>query len=393
MTSPRRRLLFVSNLFPDEGEPYRGLDNATLLHHLKGQWDIRVVSPRPMLRAWRGGKAELRPRAVDEVFRPVHLAVRYVPKLGDRWNHRLMLADLKHGMKRVGETGEWDLLLASWLFPDGWAATRIAKSLGRPAVMIAQGSDVHRYLHRPARRRAILVAASDSRAIITRSRSLADLLGQAGVKPARLHPVHNGVEVGTFHHGSQREAREALGLPLEGKWILFVGNLLPVKNPHLLIEAFHKLRQRWAGEPVSLALAGKGPLRPELEARVAEAGLGTAVRFLGPQDAGQVAQWMRAADVLAMSSHNEGLPNVVLEAMASGLPVVATQVGGIHEIVDAAWKGRLVPPGDEEALAQSLGAVLTEGLSRERIGTYGAGLSWMATADACHRILCDALDQ
>ncbi|WP_172682648.1 glycosyltransferase [Verrucomicrobium spinosum] len=94
-----------------------------------------------------------------------------------------------------------------------------------------------------------------------------------------------------------------------------------------------------------------------------------------------------------MSSHNEGLPNVVLEAMASGLPVVATDVGGIHEVVDAPWKGALVPPAKEEELTAGLQRVLEQAPDRQRIATYGSGLSWDATADACDRILRDALEK
>lgn len=138
---------------------------------------------------------------------------------------------------------------------------------------------------------------------------------------------------------------------------------------------------------MQLNLAGRGPMREELESLARELGVQEDVHFLGPRDAAQISSWMRASDVLCMSSHNEGLPNVVLEAMASGLPVVATDVGGIHEIVDAPWKGLLVPPENEEALAQGLRRVLEDRLDRQKIAAYGAGLSWTATADACDRIL------
>ena len=100
---------------------------------------------------------------------------------------------------------------------------------------------------------------------------------------------------------------------------------------------------------------------------------------------------MRSADVLCMSSLNEGLPNVVIEAMASGLPVVATNVGGIHEVIDAPWKGILVPSGDETALANALNNTLASPLDHERIGAYGQGLSWQRTAEAYEDVLRSAL--
>ena len=372
----RPRLLFISNLFPDAREPYRGLDNVTLLHHLRDRWDIRVLALRPSLKAWWNGAQAWQPRDQDQSLMPRYVPVRYVPKMGGAFNHRLMLAELQRVLPEVKQAFAWDVVLASWLFPDGWAATQAVKG---PRVLIAQGSDVHRYLGSGSRRRAILEAVANSRAVITRSKSLATLLARAGAAPALLHPVHNGVDVTVFHPGPPSGAQE--------KVVLFVGNLLPVKNPALLLRAFAKVPA-----PARLVLAGKGPLRESLEALAATLGIADRVQFLGPLLAPQIAEWMRVADVLCMSSLNEGLPNVVIEAMASGLPVVATNVGGIHELIDEPWKGTLVPSGDDTALAAALNEALFRPLDRARIAAYGQGLSWARTADACDAILREAME-
>ncbi len=371
----RPRLLFVSNLFPDAGEPYRGLDNVTLLHHLRDRWDIQVLALRPSLKAWLRGSQSWRPRDMDLPLNPQYLPVRYVPKLGGVFNHRLMLAALRQALPEVKKSFAWDLVLASWLFPDGWAVTQAVKE---PCVLIAQGSDVHRYLGSKPRRKAILEAVSRSRAVITRSNSLAALLTKAGAGPAPIQPVHNGVDVKIFHPGPPPAG--------PAKTVLFVGNLLPVKNPALLLRAFAKVPA-----PARLVLAGKGPLRDSLEAQATELGISGRVQFLGPLLALQIAAQMREADVLCMSSLNEGLPNVVIEAMASGLPVVATDVGGIHEVIDQPWKGALVPSGNESALAAALNEALTKPLDRARIAAYGQTLSWERTANACDEILRRAL--
>ena len=138
-------------------------------------------------------------------------------------------------------------------------------------------------------------------------------------------------------------------------------------------------------------IAGKGPLRPKLEELAASLGIADRVQFLGPQLAPQIAEQMRQADVLCMSSLNEGLPNVVIEAMASGLPVVATDVGGIHEVIDAPWKGTLVPTGNTAALTTALNEALSHPLDRQRIAAYGQGLSWQRTAQAYETILREAM--
>ncbi|MEZ0274781.1 MAG: glycosyltransferase, partial [Roseimicrobium sp.] len=384
------RLLFVSNLFPDGAEPYRGLDNATVLHHLRDRWDIRVVALRPTLKAWLPAtQKRWEPRPQDTLFAPQYLPVRHVPKVGGLFNHHLVRTALRPVLQRLKKDFAWDVILASWLFPDGCAAQAVAKELGTPCALIAQGSDVHRYLKSVPRRRATLEAVAGGAAVITRSKSLATLLAQAGASSAKLHPVHNGVDVTTFCEGDREKTRTELGLIQAEKTVLFVGNLLPVKNPELLLRAFARV-QNTSAVPVRLALAGKGPLREALGQLAATLGMAESVRFLGPLMAPDIARWMQASDVLCLSSLNEGLPNVVLEAMASGLPVVATKVGGIDEIVDAEWKGRLVASGDEAGLATALSEVLQAPPDRRRIASYGFGLSWEATADAYHELLLSA---
>ncbi len=386
----RPRLLFVSNLFPDGAEPYRGLDNATVLHHLWDRWDIRVVALRPTLNAWLPtAQKRWEPRTQDALFAPQYLPVLHVPKMGGLFNHHLVRAALRPVLREIRREFTWDVMLASWLFPDGCAAQAVATELDTPCALIAQGSDVHRYLKSGPRRRAILEAVSGSKAVITRSRSLATLLADAGASSSRLHPVHNGVDITTFCDGDREQTRAELGVETSEKTVLFVGNLLPVKNPELLLHAFAHVREVCT-VPVRLALAGKGPLRESLGQLADTLGLAESVRFLGPLLAPDIARWMQAADVLCLSSLNEGLPNVVLEAMASGLPVVATKVGGINEIIDAEWKGRLVTSGDEAGLAAALSEVLQAPPDRSRIAHYGSGLSWEETAEAYHRLLLSA---
>jgi teichuronic acid biosynthesis glycosyltransferase TuaC len=389
----RPRILFISNLFPDDLERYRGLDNVTVLHQLSDRWEIKVGALRPWLQAWIPGMKKLwRPRAEDELFEPDFVLVRYVPKVGDSINHRLMANAVMTAFGSEERRGLFDVILASWLYPDGWAAANLAEKLGVPLVLIAQGSDVHRYLKISRRRRFILGAIRRSSAVITRSKSLAKLLAEAGVPEEKLKPVANGVDIQVFHADKNGRERENRGVRADSKLLLFVGNLLPVKNPQLLLGAFEKVVKARPEWQLHLCLAGKGPLQKELEDWVLEKGLQDRVRFLGPLPAEEIAGWMRSADLLCMSSRNEGLPNVVLEAMACGLPVMATDVGGIHEVVDAPWKGRLTPEGDMETYARGIEELLESPLDRTRIAEYGSGLSWEGTAAAYQSVLQLALD-
>lgn len=388
----RSRLLFISNLFPDQTEPYRGLDNATVLHALSKQWDVEVLALRPTLKTWLSKPAATyTARSQDEVFKPRYLGVKYVPKVGGFFNHHLMRRAIEREWNQHGKQLPYDVILTSWLYPDAAATASLLENIDIPLVCIAQGSDVHRYLSSQPRRSIILDAVKQAKAVITRSESLAKLLHDAGADKFKLHPIWNGVDTTTFHFGEQAKARHQLGIDPDRKLLLFVGNLLPVKNPHMLLRAFAKLFTKHPHWPLQLAFAGRGPLRNSLQNLAAELGVSDLVRFLGPQDSQSVAEWMRAADLLCMSSRNEGLPNVVLEAMASGLPVLATDVGGIHEIINEPWKGKLVPEGREDAYVAALEELLDSQLERSTIAAFGETLSWKATATSYQAILENAL--
>lgn len=359
-----KRLLFVSNLFPDAESPYRGLDNATLLHALASEWEVRVISPRPTRPfQWKA----LSPRPIDRRFSPRYLLSPYLPKIGSRWNHLLMARALRGAVR--AET--FDVVLGSWLFPDGCAIARLARESRFPFVAIAQGSDVHQYLRRPVRRRLIVEAMNEASAVITRSAELARLLGEAGVASAKLHPIYNGIDHDCFHPGSPAGAEPV---------ILFVGNFVAIKNPLLLIEALSIVCRHPRLQRARLMLVGSGPLEAAMRAAVRKRGLTERVEFTGRLGSAAIAERMRAAGVLALPSDNEGVPNVILEAFGCGLPVVACRVGGIAEVHPGEACGRLIPPRDAATLATALTGVLLEPPDRAAVAERGRAFSWARTA-------------
>ena len=385
------RILFVSNLFPDSAEPYRGLDNATVLHALRQYHDceIRVLSPRPCLPF--APFAQRSPRSEDALLLPAYVPARYIPKIGSGLNHQLMRRAIGGPLREIRRKFSWDVMLVSWLYPDGWAAVKVAQLAGMgPVVLIAQGSDVHRYLNIPARRRCILKAVGGSAGVITRSRSLATLLAGAGANSSTLFPITNGINSSTFTSGDREEARRGLGISTAAKLLLYVGNFLEVKNPLLLVRAFSKLCAMLPSEPLQLVMVGKGPLQSAVAAEAAKLGVGDRVMLTGPLLPGEVATWMRAAELFCMTSKNEGLPNVILEAQACGLPVVSTAVGSIEELVDEPWKGGLSSPHDLDGWVREALRLLQAPPERERIAQLGASRTWQLAAGKYHEVLARA---
>jgi teichuronic acid biosynthesis glycosyltransferase TuaC len=372
------RLLFLSNLFPDTSQPWRGLDNVTLLHAMraeKPEADIRVLCLRPNHGFWTGKECLLKPRAGDEVLQPQYAWAPYVPKFGGL-NDRFFAVAVRRALCRLPIGWKPEALLVPWLFPDGCGVSLVPELAQLPLLCVAQGSDVHQYLDLPMRRRAVMRLARRAR-IITRSEDLRQRLLRAGASAERVHTVYNGVDTQTFQPGEPADARAALRLPGDGKLLLFVGNFLPVKGLELLMQATARAA-KMLSEPLRLVMIGSGPLQTELTALAEREGFPReALIWAGRQPPGEVAQFMRAADAVCLSSHNEGVPNVLLEALASGRPLVSTHVGGISEILDPAPEGGVLVRGRDPAdYAAALIKVLNATVDPKSLSRYASRLAW-----------------
>jgi teichuronic acid biosynthesis glycosyltransferase TuaC len=387
------KVLFVSNLFPDTTDPVRGRINATLLRKLSGRVDVRVVGLRPVIPFLNRGRSRLKPCPEDEALRPVYRGVSYVPKIGGAINHRLLAADVTATLVGMRREFPYDIVLGSWIYPDVCGLARVlrySRGFSVPLVGIAQGSDVHQYLGMRFRKELIVETLNEIPATITRSRDLAERLKDAGVDEGRLHPIYNGVDTDVFRRADRGEARAALGWKADPAVLLYVGNLLPIKNPVLLVRAHARLAAEHKTSPPRLVMIGAGPLRDQIIGEARAAGTADLVELVGRKPAVDVARHMQAADVLCVPSDNEGVPNVAFEAMACGLPIVATRVGGIPEVVDRAELGDLIAAGDEIGMVAALNSHLKEGRSRDRIAAHALQFSWDATVDAYVKVLQDA---
>lgn len=386
------KILFISNLFPDSSEPVRGLDNATVLHWLAKDHgaEIRVISPRPTLRLPLTTPNLRQTVPGDATFDPIYPEVGFVPKFGTRWNDRLLKRGINEDFQRLVAEFEPEIVLCSWLFPDGCAVAELCRQRGIPLVLVTQGSDTHQYLQVPLRRLKILRAINASDAVICRSADLGKRLKKAGAPGHKLHTIYNGIDPSVFFPGDRCQARRDLGLgDHSSPLLLFVGNFLPVKNPEFLLEAHAALNQKRKAENLpetQLVMIGDGPMKSKLEQFSINLGTRQDLRFLGRQTSFTVSQWMRAADLLCLSSVNEGFPNVILEAMASNLPVISTRVGGIEEKITEPELGRLVEPDDLDGYVEALESMLSQFVGSEP-ALPRTDLSWESTARSYQSLL------
>jgi glycosyltransferase involved in cell wall biosynthesis len=264
---------------------------------------------------------------------------------------------------------DFDVIDAHYFFPDGVAAARLARRFGKPFVVTARGSDINLIAQLPAPRRMILDAARSAGRIIAVSGALKRAMVDLGIEAERIVVLRNGVDLSLFRPVPMADARRQLGLG-PGRVVASVGNLLPEKGHDLVIRAVAGM------DNVGVVIVGEGPERRRLEALAKELEIGNRVHFRDviPQD--RLAILYSAADVLALGSMREGWPNVLLEAMACGTPVVATNVGGVREIVTTDEVGRVVAQRDYESLARAIEQLLATPTDRIAVRRYAEGYGW-----------------
>lgn len=347
------RLLIVTSQFPIAGEPNRGRPVYQTVRELAKLATVHVVSPVASYPSWARPRSYLF-RAADESQPVPGCSVDYVdypalPVLSRPFNGQLCARALDKPLRTFAP----DVVLSYWLYPDAYGAMLAARKAGVPLVAGARGSDlrvrdaISRRLTRPVVQSAqrLLVVSEDLGRVATQ---------EYGARADRIRVIPNGCDASLFHPGDRRAARDAFGLAHDAEVILYVGRLVAEKG---LLELLDACRTLSATRPdLRLVLVGEGPLQGELSARIA-ADASLQVRLAGAQPPVEVARWMAASNLVTLPSYSEGHPNVLVEALACGRPVVATAVGGIPEVVDAS-SGVLVPVRDVPALASGLAQVL-----------------------------------
>ena len=384
------RITFISNLFPDSDELYRGQDNANLLHAFPPEYDFRVLSPRPNLRIFNN---EVRScREIDQRYSPVYLDYFYVPKFGTLFNHIFYNLSLRNYFFKHASEFLPDVIIVSWAYPDAVSVIMYANECGVPVVVITQGSDVHIYMTMPLRSLIIAKAMLSANAIITRSAKLAQILSDTSSALQSVKPIYNGVHQHIFTHCNKLEALKKAGLQASEKHLLYVGNFYQVKNPELLLKALEIVKNSFPKIGLQLHLIGEGYLKDKLHHLASELNLVENVHFHGRKTSVEIATYMQACDLLCIPSFNEGLPNVLLEALSCGLPVVSTDVGGISEVLHDERFGTLVSTFDPSDYANAINHRLNLTEDRMQIIDYSKRFSWENTVQSYINVLDDVVE-
>jgi teichuronic acid biosynthesis glycosyltransferase TuaC len=371
------RLLTFTNLYPNPAQPRHGIFVEHRLRRLvaTGQIGARVIAPAPWCPLPLDARyPEYRVRDIPEHEERDGIAIdrpRYwvVPGLTSRINPwSMMRASMPIVRELLSNGHDFDVVDAQFIYPDGIAGVMIARKLGKPVTLTARGSDVNVALHENGPRKWFDWAKQHVSVFIAVSTALKAALIAFGVPEERIEVIRNGVDLELFSERDREATRR------EWKWsapiLLSVGNLVEGKGHHIVIEALRELTG------CNLIVIGKGPEAPRLRRQAQEFGLAERVRFVEHVPQSELAKFYSAADITVLASSREGMPNVVLESIACGTPVVATAVGGASEIITASAAGTLVHDRSASGVATAIRQVLDRKVPRSSTREFARQFGW-----------------
>ncbi len=383
-------ILAVTNLYPTPPDRQRGVFNSRLFAELALQHSVSVLVFVPEWRIWRW--REIRKWKPVKGQSITYLPVFYLPLFGRNlswWFYSL-------GLRRFNrDFSDCNVVLATWLYPDCVAASKMASLHGKPIWFKVHGSDRF-HLNNKDRLRIIYKASEYAQGFLPNCDFLADELKARGFEPEKIHVVRHGVDNSLFYRRPKEEALQQLAsyrelesiIKKDKKIILFAGHLKMVKGVDIALKAFAKISKQ-VSRDLKLVMIGDGPIREMLKELASGFGIADKVVFLGNRPQKDVALWMNVADCLLLASRSEGMPNVVIEALASGTPVVATDVGDVRSVLNESG-GEVVKAHGKDissAIAKAIERTLDKKWDSKTISDSVSQFTWSATADKVINLL------
>lgn len=353
---------------------------------------VPYAPPLPGIPRWRALRS-IEPRAVDGPLAVYHPRFVAVPKLVAANGLGYGLGVLRPLRSLVRDQGI-QLLHAHCAYPDAVGVAIAAAALRLPFVVTAHGSDINVYADQPAVRPQLRWAMRRAAAVIAVSRPLEEkirVLEPASAARLKCIPCA-AADPAVFKVRDPACARRQVGLDPAAHIVVFAGELVPIKGVATLIQAWARLAQSGqVGASDRLVVIGDGPLKQTLQSLAQTAQVAHLVRFVGEVSQEELSAWLSAASVFCLPSRNEGTPNVIIEALACGRPVVASAVGGIPDLVRPSVNGSLVDPGDEHGLARGLAEALARSWDSGQIALTVAGYTWDALAERNAELLSEII--
>jgi glycosyltransferase involved in cell wall biosynthesis len=368
------KILSFSYCFPNEMNNNWGIFVYNRLKALSKLHDLRVCSPVPFFPLFSSGKDIINYEKHDykglDVYRPEFF---YFPFILKNYDSYFYSSGIRKWFYNLLEDWKPDILDAHFVWPDGAGVYVLAQEAGIPYVITLRGK-IYECIKKPQQKKLCQKALQGADAVISVSGLMAEEALKLGVKKEKIKIIPNGIDPNSFYIKDKSECRKTLNLPLEKKIIVSVAHLGHRKGHFEVIKAMAHL-----SENVILILVGaeaQGGKKEDLVKAARESGLGERLIITGPRPYEEIPFYFGAADVSVLASYREGCPNSVLESLACGVPVVATEVGAVPDILPVPEAGRIVPRQTVKPLADALNELLGKNFQKEDIVRAAGVRTW-----------------
>ena len=373
------KVLVITQLFPNRKQPFLGIFVRERIKAVAKLCNVKVVAPVPWFPPLKIFKrwykfSQIPKKEIQGGLEVYHPRFFVIPKIGKCFDGIFYFLSIFPYILKLRKKFNFDILDVHWAYPDGFAGVLIGKLLKRPVSISVRGTDITIYVGYSLLRKIITYLLNKANVIIAVANSLKGEIVKLGISEERINVIPNGIDTKKFLPLNRNEARKKLGLPVEKFIILSVGNLVELKGFHYLVDAVFKIKR--SKKDILLLIIGEGEWRRRLEMQIAKLNADACIKLLGLKSNNELYKWYNAANIFCLASEKEGCPNVILESLACGIPVVATHVGGIPEIICSEDYGILVKHQNSEELAKAIERALEKNWDRKMLVQYAQKNSW-----------------
>ena len=383
------KILSLTTLFPTRVQPVHAVFVYNRLSHMAALAEVKVIAPIPYFPLEHLRPSYLYRSQVPRRDRIGNLEVVYprylsIPAILKPLDGIFLFLTALVSVWKIRQSYDFDILDTHLAFPDGFAGVLLGKIFKKPVTITLRGHDINVLPSKefPVRKKMVEFSIQRANLVIGVADALRAKAVSLGTAEAQAMTISNGVDVTRFKPANRCEARKRLNLPHHRRIVLSVGRLVENKGYHLIVEALSILREQGAEIPY-LVIVGSPGDQPGyaalLHSTIDQLNMHDHVLLAGAQLNETLSDWYNAADVYCLASRVEGWANVLLESLACGTPVVATNIWGTPEVICSDHYGLLVER-NSEALAAGISQALAHPWNREELSTYASAQTWDQTA-------------
>ena len=377
----RLKILVATSVFPNSKQPTLGIFVKERMFNAAKHCELKVIAPVPWFPFIRYLKKDYRPRVPYleiqdgiEIYHPRFFSVPRFFKCLDGFF--FFISSITTALN-LNKNFKFDIIDSHFVYPDGFGAVLLGKFFRRPVTITIRGT-IKKLLKYPLVAIQIKYALKKTIRVFAVCNELKEVVTGLGIPEEKTVVIPNGVDVGKFRHVEKLRARSELGIPADKKIIVSVGGLVERKGFHRVLSVLPQVKQ--AIPDIMYVMVGgasvEGNYEPVLMRMVKELSLRDYVMFAGQQLHDNLYKWFSASDIFCLATSNEGWANVFLEAMACGLPVVTTRVGGNEEVVSSDDYGMLFELEDKDGMAYAIIKSVQKEWNREKIINYARKNTW-----------------